>query len=160
MPNTYTQLYIHIVFAVHGRDSLLRSEFREHVHKYITGIVEQRSHKLIAINSVPDHMHLLIGYEPQQALSDLVRDIKSHSAKYINEQGWMKTKFSWQTGYGAFSHSRSQIDAVVKYIANQETHHRKTDFRREYLDMLEKYSVSYDPKYLFEWIEDLPSPQE
>ena len=154
MPNTYTQIYLHIVFAVRGRDSMIKPEHKEEIHKYITGIIQKRDHKLIAINSMPDHVHILIGYDPKKGLSELVRDIKAGSSKFINDSRWLKTKFFWQEGYGAFSYSRSQLDRIVKYIENQEEHHQKKDFRAEYLDMLEKFSVDYNPKYLFEWIND------
>lgn len=154
MPNTYTQIYLHIVFAVRERDAMIKPEHKEEIHKYITGIVQKRDHKLIAINSMPDHVHILIGYDPKQALSELVRDIKAGSSKFINDSKSLKSKFFWQEGYGAFSYSRSQLDNVVKYIENQEEHHKKIDFRAEYLEMLEKFSVDYDPKYLFEWLGD------
>jgi putative transposase len=150
MPNTYTQIYLHIVFAVRGRDSMIKPEHKEEIHKYITGIIQKRGHKMIAINSMPDHIHILIGYDPRMALSDLVRDIKRNSSNFINEKKWLKAKFYWQEGYGSFSYSRSQLDSVVKYITNQEAHHKKKDFRAEYLEMLEKFQVDYDLKYVFD----------
>jgi REP element-mobilizing transposase RayT len=153
MANTYTQLYIHIVFAVRGRDNLIKPDHKEEIHKYITGIIQHRDHKLLAINSMPDHVHILIGYDPKTALSDLVRDIKAASSKFINEAGWLKSRFAWQEGYGAFSYSRSQLDDIIRYIATQEEHHKNKLFREEYFEMLEKFHVDFDPKYLFEWIE-------
>ncbi len=150
MPNTYTQIYIHIIFAVRGRDSMIKPEHKEEIHKYITGIIQKRDSKLIAINSMPDHVHILIGYDPKMALSDLVRDIKRNSSVFINEKKWLKAKFYWQEGFGAFSYSRSQLDSVIKYIENQEEHHAKKNFKEEYIEMLEKFKVVYDPKYVFE----------
>ncbi len=124
------------------------------LHKYITGIVKNKGQKLIAINSMPDHVHIFIGMKPSIALSDLVGDIKASSSAFINTKKWIREKFNWQEGFGAFSYGHSQIDAVVKYIQDQEEHHAKKSFREEYLDMLKKFNVEYDEKYLFKWIED------
>ncbi len=154
MANTYTQIYIHIVFAVQGRQNLIPKEHKEELHKYITGIVQNKGQKLIAINSMPDHVHIFIGMKPAVALSDLVRDIKNNSSTFINEKKWVRGKFIWQKGFGAFSYGHSQIDTVVKYIQNQEEHHEKKTFREEYLEMLKKFEVEYNEKYLFEWIEE------
>ncbi|MCI0528583.1 MAG: IS200/IS605 family transposase [Nitrospira sp.] len=153
MANTYTQIYIHIVFAVKDRQNLIKKEHQEEIHKYLTGIIQSRNHKLIAINSMPDHVHILIGMRPDMALSELVRDIKAVSSKFINEKNWMRGKFSWQEGFGAFSYSQSQLDTVIKYIQDQEVHHSKKSFKEEYMEMLEKFKVEYDPKYIFNWIE-------
>src|SRR5574341_498151 len=154
MANTYTQIYIHVVFAVQSRQNLIPKEHKEELHKYITGIVKNKGQKLIAINSMPDHVHILIGMKPSITLSDLVGDIKTGSSTFINEKRWIRGKFNWQVGFGAFSYSHSQLDAVVKYIQDQEKHHAKKSFREEYLDMLVKFNVEYDEKYLFKWIED------
>jgi len=153
MANTYTQIYIHIVFAVKDRQNLIKKEHREEIHKYMAGIIQSRNQKLIAINSMPDHVHILIGMKPDMALSELVRDIKAVSSKFINEKNWMRGKFSWQEGFGAFSYSQSQLDTVIRYIQNQEEHHSKKSFKEEYVEMLEKFKVEYDPKYIFNWIE-------
>ncbi len=153
MPNTYTQLYIQIVFAVQGRQNLIPKQHKEELHKYITGIVQKRNHKLIAINSMPDHAHIFVGLNPAQSISDLVRDIKTNSSSFITEKKFVHQKFNWQEGYGAFTYSHSQIDAVVKYILNQEEHHKKETFREEYIHFLKKFNVEYDEKYLFSWIE-------
>lgn len=153
MPNTYSQLYIQIVFAVKGRENLIAPNNRERLHKYITGIVQNREHKMLAIYCMPDHVHLFLGLKPTVAISDLVRDIKAVSSKFINENHWITGKFNWQEGYGAFSYSRSHIDKVVNYILNQEEHHRKKTFKQEYLELLKKFEVEYDERYLFEWIE-------
>ena len=152
MPNTYTQIYIQIVFAVQGRANLISKNNREELHKYITGIVKNREQKMLSIFCMPDHTHLLVGIKPSVSISDLVRDIKSGSSNFINEQKWMQGKFNWQEGFGAFSYSRSQIDTVAKYILNQEEHHKKKTFKEEYIDFLQKFEVEYDEKYLFEWV--------
>lgn len=154
MANTYTQIYIHIVFAVQGRRSLIPRQHKEELCKYIAGIVSNRGQKLIAINCEPDHMHVFVGMKPTITISDLVRDIKAGSSGFINEKQWIPVKFHWQEGFGAFSHSHSNIDRVVKYIQSQEEHHRKKTFREECLEMLKEFAVDYDEQYLFQWIED------
>lgn len=153
MPNTFSQIYIQIVFAVEGRQNLISPEWREEVHKYITGIVVKRGQKLIAIFCMPDHIHLLIGIKPSIAISDLVRDIKAGSSNFINGKGWIRGRFNWQEGFGAFSYSRSQIDGVSRYILEQEKRHADKSFKTEYLALLEKFEVEYDEKYLFEWVD-------
>ncbi len=153
MPNTYTQLYVQIVFAVKGRLNLISKDNREELHKYITGIVQNRDQKMLAVFCMPDHVHILIAIKPNISISDLARDIKAGSSKFINDQKWIDGKFNWQEGFGAFSYSKSQIDNVIKYILNQEEHHHKITFKEEYIDFLEKFEIDYDTKYLFEWIE-------
>jgi putative transposase len=150
MANTYTQIYIHTVFAVRRRDALIASSWKERLHKYITGIVQNKGHKLIAINTMPDHVHIFIGMKPNEALSDLVRDIKRDSTNFVNEEIRLRGKFSWQEGFGAFSYAHSQIDTVAKYILNQEEHHRQKSFRDEYESMLKEFALEYDSRYLFE----------
>ncbi|HMN26336.1 MAG TPA: IS200/IS605 family transposase [Ignavibacteriaceae bacterium] len=150
MANTFTQIYLHLVFAVQNRISLIQSEWSNELYKYITGIVKQNGHKLIAINGMPNHLHIAIGYKPHQLIPELLQDIKGNSSKWINEKKFLKGKFSWQAGYGAFSFSHSQIDTVVKYISNQEQHHKKKSFREEYLDLLIKYEIVFDEKYILE----------
>jgi REP element-mobilizing transposase RayT len=137
------------VFAVEGRQNLIAPENNDELQKYITGIITAQRHKLIGINHMPDHLHLLIGLRPDEALSDLVRDVKAGSSKFINEKRWVMGRFSWQEGFAAFSHARSQLGAVIRYIQNQQEHHAKKSFRNEYLELLEKFSVEYDPKYIF-----------
>src|SRR5580704_14114498 len=154
MANTYTQIYIHIVFAVEGRQNLIAPEHNDELQKYITGIVTAQKQKLIAINNMPDHLHLLVGLRPDAALSDLVRDVQAGSSKFINEQRWVAGKFSWQEGFGAFSYSRSQLGAVIRYIENQPKHHAKKSFRDEYVELLEKFGVEYDPRYIFKFDEE------
>lgn len=153
MANTYSQIYIQIVFAVKGRQNLIAKENREELHKFITGIVTNREQKLLAIYAMPDHVHILVGLKPSISISDLVRDIKAGSSKFINDSKWIKGKFNWQEGFGAFSYSKSNLDNVVKYILNQEERHQKKTFKNEYLDFLEKFEIEYDPKYLFDWVE-------
>jgi putative transposase len=149
MANTYTQIYIHVVFAVEGRQNLISAEHNDELQKYITGIVSSRKQKLIAVNNMPDHLHLLVGLRPDSSLSDLVRDVKSGSSKFISEKRWVAGRFSWQEGFGAFSYSRSQLGEVIRYIENQQKHHTKKSFREEYVELLEKFSVNYDPRYIF-----------
>ena len=149
MANTYTQIYIHIVFAVQGRQNFLKTENKEEVQKYITGIIRNKKQKLISINIMPDHVHILLGIKPNIAISDIVRDIKNNSSSFINEKKLVRGKFNWQEGFGAFSYGHSQINAVVKYIQEQEKHHLKKTFREEYLALLKKFEVKYDERYLF-----------
>jgi len=141
MPNTYSQIYIQIVFTVKGRENLISKIHREELHKYMTGIVQNRGQKMLSIFCMPDHVHLLVGIKPSIAISDLVRDIKAGSSNFINQQQWVKGKFNWQEGFGAFSYSKSQIDTVIKYILGQEEHHKKTTFREEYFDFLENLKL-------------------
>ncbi len=149
MANTYTQIYIHIVFAVEGRQNLIPPEHNNELQKFITGIVSAQKQKLIAINNMPDHLHLLVGLRPDSSLSDLVRDVKAGSPKFIKEQRWVAGRFSWQEGFGAFSYSRSQLGIVIRYIENQQKHHAKKSFREEYVELLERFGVDYDAKYIF-----------
>jgi REP element-mobilizing transposase RayT len=149
MANTYTQIYIHIVFAVEGRQNLIPAQHNDELQKYITGIVSAQKHKLIAINNMPDHLHLLIGLRPDASLSDLVRDIKANSSRFINEKRWVMGRFAWQEGFGAFSYSRSQLGTVIRYIDNQQTHHVRKSFHEEYTALLEKFGVEYDRRYIF-----------
>lgn len=153
MASTYSQIYIQYVFAVKGRQNLLHKAWREEVFKYISGIIKAKDQKPIIVNGVADHVHVFVGLKPSMCISDLVRDIKNNSSKFINEQGWINGKFSWQEGYGAFSYAHSQIDNVYHYILNQEEHHRKKTFKEEYLEFLQKFEVEYDDKYLFDWLD-------
>ena len=153
MANTYSQIYIHIIFSVQGRFNLIKNEFKDELHKFITGIISKKNQKLIKINNMPDHIHILIGLKPNISISELVRDIKSNSSRFINEKKWFKGKFAWQEGFGAFSYSHSQLDTIVSYIQNQEKHHKKKSFKEEYTEFLKKFNIRYDDKYLFEWIE-------
>ncbi len=143
MANTYSQLYIHIVFAVKGRQNLISKKWKDEIYKYITGIITHQKQKLIAINGMPDHIHILVGIKPNIAISDLVRDIKSSSSKFINEQKWINGKFEWQTGFGAFSYGHSQLTTVIKYIENQEEHHKTKTFKEEYIAFLELFNIDF-----------------
>lgn len=151
--STFSQIYIQIVFAVKNRNALINFEWDERLYQYITGIVQNKGQKMIAINGMPDHIHLFIGMKPSCLLSDLVREIKKASNQFINENQLSKYKFEWQEGYGAFSYSHSHIDSVAKYVLNQKEHHQKRTFREEYIDFLQKFEVEFDEKYLFKWIE-------
>jgi len=153
MANTYTQIYVHVVFAVQERRSLIRPENNDELQKYITGIVSNKGQKLIAINNMPDHVHILIGQQPKIALSDLVRDIKAGSSGMINEKRWGSGKFSWQEGFGAFSYGHSQLTTVIRYIQNQQEHHRRRSFTDEYLRLLDRFKVPHDERYIFQPIE-------
>jgi len=149
MADTYSQIYIHIVFAVKGRENLISQRWKEELHKYITGIVTNEGQKLIEINSMPDHVHILIGVKPTVALSNLVRDIKANSSKFINGNKWIAGKFEWQQGFGAFSCSHSQLTKVITYIKNQEEHHKTKTFREEYIEFLEAYNIDFKNEYIF-----------
>ena len=149
MANTYTQIYLHVVFAVEGRQSLIQPIHNDELQKYIAGIISGQRQNLIAINNMPDHLHLLVGIKPDLAVSDLVRDVKAGSSKFINEKRWVIGRFAWQEGFGAFSYSRSQLGTVIRYIQNQQQHHANKSFREEYVALLEKFGVAYDPRYLF-----------
>ena len=151
MANTYTQLYVQIIFSPLGRQNLICNKIKNDIYKYIVGIIKKKNQKPMIINGMPDHVHILIGFSPDIAISDLVRDIKSNSSNFINENKLVPGKFSWQKGFGAFTYSKSQVPRVVRYIENQEEHHRMKTFKEEYLELLEKFEVDYKKHYLFEW---------
>lgn len=153
MANTYSQIYIQIVFAVEGRQNLIDPKHNDELQKYITGIVNTQRQQLIVINNMPDHIHMLIGQRPDSALSDLVGKIKSGSTNFINRQRWVRGRFNWQEGFGAFSYSRSQLDTVIRYVMNQQRHHRSRSFREEYLKLLRRFDVQFDERYVFKFIE-------
>jgi len=150
MANTYIQIYLHLVFAVQNRISLIKHEWKDELYKYITGIIQNNGHKLIAINGMPNHLHIAVGYKPHQLIPELLQDIKGNSSTWINKKPFVRGKFNWQEGYGAFSFSHSHIDAIAKYILNQEKHHKVRSFRDEYIDILKKYNVVYDEKYILQ----------
>lgn len=153
MSGTFSQIYIQVVFAVKERESLINLSWEEELYKYITGIVRNKEQKLIAINGMPDHIHILIGMRPSCCLSDLVREIKKSSNDFIKEKKFTKQKFQWQEGYGAFSYSHSALGNVVSYIENQKEHHKRQSFRDEYLEFLKKFEVEFKDEYLFEWLD-------
>ena len=154
MANTYTQIYIQLVFAVEGRRSLIPKEHKVEIYKDMTTVLQNKKQKVMAINSMADHVHLLIGQSPDIALSDLVKDVKIASSKLINDKRWVRGHFNWQLGFGAFSYSRSQVSSVAKYIEDQERHHAKRSFRDEYLTLLKNFDVEYDPTYVFTFVDD------
>jgi REP element-mobilizing transposase RayT len=149
MANTYSRIYIHAVFSVQDRYCLISDSWKDELYRYITGIVQNNGHKLIAINGMPDHLHVFIGMKPTQSLSELMQDVKGDSSKWINYRQFVKGRFSWQEGFGAFSYSTLQIDNVVKYIVNQEDHHKKSSFVDEYKRLLKEFKIEYDDKYIF-----------
>ncbi len=150
MAGTYSQIYIQIVFAVKGRQNLLHSSWRQEIFKYISRVIQNKGQKSIIVNGVADHVHIFVGLKPVMPISDLVRDIKNNSSKFINDQGFLKSRFSWQEGYGAFSYGQSQIETVYHYINNQEQHHQKKTFKEEYIEFREKFQIEYDEKYIFD----------
>lgn len=153
MANTYSQITIHLIFAVKNRDYLLQSDFRDEIFMYISGIFKNLNQKLICINGIPNHIHILFGLNPDSSISNVVRDVKRFSTKFINEKRYLKGKFAWQEGYAAFSYSRSQRDKVINYINNQEKHHKVKTFKEEYIELLEKFEIEYKSEYLFNWLD-------
>ncbi len=151
MADTYSQIYIHVVFSVKGRESLIQTSWESQLYKYITGIIQNTQQKMLAINGMPDHIHFFVGMKPSCCLSDLVREIKKSTNEFVKEKQFTKFKFNWQEGFGAFSYSHSQLDSVIKYIMNQKTHHKKKTFKEEYLELLAKFDITFDEKYLFDW---------
>jgi putative transposase len=152
MSGTFSQIYIHIIFAVKGRENLISGRWREELYKYIAGIIRNKEQKPVIVGGMSDHIHILVGLRPAMTISDLVRDIKNNSSKFINERKLVNGRFSWQEGYGVFSYSHSDVETVYNYILNQESHHHRTTFKEEYSDLLKAYEIKYDDKYLFDWI--------
>jgi putative transposase len=153
MANTYTQIHIQTVFAVQSRFCVIRNSWKDELYKYITGIVQDYDHKVLAINGMPDHVHLFFGMRTTQSISDLMQEVKGHSSKFINKKGFLNSKFSWQEGFGAFSYSKSQVSNVIKYIKDQEKHHATKTFTEEYLEFLIKFEVPFDERYIFKSID-------
>ena len=149
MPSTYTQIHIQFVFAVKYRLALIASPWKNELHQYITGIIQNKSHKMLQINSMPDHLHMLIGFRPDANMSQLIQVVKSESTKWINDNRLSREKFSWQEGFGAFSYSKSHVPNVIRYIQNQEAHHRKQTFREEYISFLKAFEIEFDERYIF-----------
>jgi putative transposase len=149
MANTYTQIHIHAVFAVQNRLSLIQDKWKTDLYKYITGIIQNNSHKVLIINGMSDHIHILFGLRPVQSIADLMQDIKGSSSKWINEMNFIRGKFAWQEGYGAFSCNKSNLDNLIRYIENQEIHHRKQTFIDEYKEYLRLHEITFDEKYIF-----------
>src|SRR6056297_3425838 len=151
MANTYTQINIHAIFSVKGRENIIPKKYNEELFKYISGVLNNNKQYSLAVNGYRDHVHLFFEMHPTTCLADIIRIVKANSSKWFNENSWIKGKFAWQEGYGAFSHSRSQRNDVIKYIKNQEEHHRKRTFKEEYLDLLEKFKIDFDDNYVFEF---------
>ena len=150
MANTYTQIHLQLVFAVKYRLSLIQPSWKDELYKYMTGIVQHYEHKLLIVNGMPDHVHLLIGMRPSQSVSELMKQVKGDSSKWINDRGFVNGKFQWQEGYGAFSYAKSDLPNVINYIQQQEEHHRTTTFMQEYKELLDAFEVVYDDKYIFQ----------
>jgi putative transposase len=157
MANTFSQSYFHLVFAVKHREALIGRQWKNQLEKYITGIIQNHKHKLLAISTMPDHIHIFIGYNLNHLIPNLVEEIKTSSNLWIKQNGFSKFKFDWQKGYGAFTSSHSQIGKVMKYIMNQEVHHKKKSFKEEYLEMLQKNEIQYSDEYVFEFFDDILS---
>lgn len=153
MANTFSQIYLQFFFAVKDRYSLISGNNKEELHKYITSLIQSRGAKLLAINCMPDHIHIFVGFKPTILISDFVKEIKVQSNEFINGKDWVRGRFQWQEGYGVFSYSQSHIDSVIKYIQNQEIHHQKRTFKQEYMALLEKFEVPFEERYLFDFIE-------
>jgi putative transposase len=152
MAGTYSQIYLQVVFAVKGRENLISQSWKDELHRYIAGIIKEKKQKSIIVNGMPDHIHAFIGLKPSMRISDLVREIKNNSSKFINQKGFVRGKFSWQEGYGVFSYSHSHIERGYNYILNQEEHHRKKTFKDEYLELLKKFEIEFKEEYVFEFI--------
>lgn len=153
MANTFTQCYVHLIFSPKNREALIKNEWKNNLERYISVCIQTRKHKLLGINAQPDHIHILIGYYLSDLIPDLVEDIKTSSTNWIKENKLSPFKFEWQRGYGAFTHSKSQIDKVIQYISNQENHHKKKSFREEYMEILRKNDIEFDERYLFEFFD-------
>lgn len=155
MANTYSQCYFHLVFAVKNREALIQKSWKDDLERYVTGVVQNHKHKLLAVGTMPDHIHIFLGYHLSHLIPDLVEEIKTSSDAWIKENHLSKFKFGWQKGYGAFTHARSQLDTVVKYVLSQEEHHRRVSFQEEYLEMLRKNDIQFEEKYVFDFFEDI-----
>ena len=149
MANTYTQIHIQAIFSVLNRECLILPYWKAELYKYITGIIQKNNHKLLAINGMPDHIHIMLGLRPSQSISDLLQDIKGSSSKWINEKHFVPGKFSWQSGFGAFSYGRKDIQKILQYINEQKFHHKKRSFINEYMDILNEFGIKYDDRYIF-----------
>lgn len=154
MANTYTQIHLHLIFAVQNRKSLIQNLWKDRLYKYISGIVQRHKHKMIIINGMPDHLHIVIGMRPTQSLSDLMQDIKGSSSKWINENRFVAGNFQWQEGYGAFSYGKSQLPGLIEYVKNQEAHHKKKTFAGEYKNFLNAFEIEFDERYIFKELQD------
>ncbi len=154
MPSSFSKFYIQVIIAVKGRENLIANSWKEELYKYISGIITGKGQKSIIINGMSDHIHLFIGLRPEIAVSNLVRDIKNNSSNFINDRKFVRGKFSWQAGYGAFSYSHTDIDRVYNFVLNQELHHKKTTFKEEYYELLKKFEIEFKEEYLFDWLDE------
>ena len=150
---TYTKIYIHFIFAVKFREFVIYEKIQDELFRFISGSITSMGHKSLAVNGMPDHIHILVGLNPVMAISDLAKELKRSSTNFINQKNWMPGKFQWQTGYGGFSYSRSQIDSVIKYIKNQKLHHERKTFREEYQEFLQKFNIDYNPDFIFKFFD-------
>jgi len=153
MANTFTQIHIHVVFAVQNRISLIEKSWQERLYNYIIAIMQKNEHKIISIGGMPDHIHILFGFRPTQALSALIQEVKRDSSEWINKEKLTKGRFSWQEGYAAFSYSKSHVSQVIKYIETQENHHKKRSFIEEFTKILRDFDLEYDERFIFKPIE-------
>ena len=153
MANTYSQIYLQFIFAVQNRANLISRQHKEELHKYITGLVTHRKSKMLAVNCMPDHTHLFVGFKPVILISDFMKEIKVETNQFINGKKWIRARYSWQAGYGVFSYSHSHIGSVIRYVQNQEKHHQKSTFRQEYLGFLQKFQVDFKDEYLFDFFD-------
>jgi len=153
MANTFSQIYLQFIFAVRQRESLITKEHKEELHKYISGLVQHRNAKMLAVHCMPDHTHLFVGLKPTILISDFVKEIKVESNEFINYKKGVRGKFSWQEGYGVFSYSHSHIDTVVNYLLNHETHHQRKSFKQEYHEFLRNFDIPFEERYSFNFIE-------
>jgi REP element-mobilizing transposase RayT len=154
-PGKFTQMYVHLIFAVKNLDAMLNKEIRSRVFEYISGIITNMDQKSIVVNGVSNHVHILIGFNSSISISETVHEIKRNSSLFINKEKLCKGKFAWQEGYGGFTYSRSQLDNVYNYIQNQEKHHQKSSFKSEYVRVLKKFEVEYDERFLFDFLGDV-----
>jgi putative transposase len=153
MAGTFSQIYLQFVFAVQGRQNLIPKLHKEELHKYITSLVQARKAKMLSVHCMPDHVHLFVGMKPSVYIPDFVKEVKVESNEFIKAKGWTRNDFHWQEGYGVFSYGHSQLDQVCKYVLNQEMHHEKKTFKEEYHELMEKFAISYEERFLFDWIE-------
>ena len=153
MANTFSQIYLQFVFSVKHREALIPKEHKEELHKYLTGLVQNRKAKMLAVHCMPDHTHLFVGYKPTVLISEFIKEIKVESNEFINDKKWIKGRFGWQEGYGVFSYSHSHIDKVINYVLNQEKHHQKNPFKEEYHELLKKFETSFEENYLFDFFD-------
>lgn len=153
MANSYTQIHLQLILAVRSRKGIINPSWEKELYRYISGIIERNNHKLLAINGVPDHLHILIGMRPNQSISELMQQIKANSSKWINQKGFVLGRFEWQSGYSAFSYDRTAIKNVIRYIENQKEHHGVTTFKEEYIGLLKEHNIDYDERYIFKDLE-------